>query len=316
MAVTLHNLVVLREQLYSQYNIDKIQSEIKNLQSRLQHIVQTDKFEQYINEQIVFYENLANNIQIEYAKVKDIFNTIENDIALKVKELFSGNYELELLRDMNDHDIRLNRNFEINEECKEVLIKRLRGYTDFHFPSLELGCRTGLWTNHLVASDPLYLVDLDQKFISATCKQFNEVYKARLRPYIVDLFVPERKNLNILPQEQFGFIFSWEFFNYLPLSVLEYYLNQFYNLLRPGGVALIRFNNGDTSIGASLAETRWQSYISGGDLEKVCSSIGFEIISIENINFGETSWIEIKRPGTLKTVKASQALGAIKEKIN
>lgn len=311
--MTLHQLVSLREQLHVEYKIDSVVLEIQQLQNKLKHLQQTEKYNDYVNNQIQFYENVISSIVDQAFDLKNIINSINTDIAVKRQELFSGQYELELTSEMVNHDARLNRNHTINEDADSVLIERLRGYTDFHYPAVEIGCRTGEWTNRLVAADPLYIVDLDQRFLDRTMDQFNEVYRRRIRPYVIDLLSDDKPNLNKLPQGQFGFIFSWEFFNYLPLSTVDYYLTQFFNLARAGGVVLLRFNNGDTSLGAKYAETRWQSYISGEELVTRCQEIGFEILKLENINLGETSWIEIKKPGKLQTAKVNQSMGAIKD---
>lgn len=316
MELSLYNLVLLKEQLSSNYKIEPIIAKINELKNKLTHVILLEGYNTILQNQINFLDEKINEIVNEYANIQKVFIDIDNSINNKVQELFSGNYNNELLSSMNAHEVRLFRNYTINEDAYNSLLKRLRAYTDFHYPALELGCRIGTYTEYLVASDPLYIVDLDQRFIEATMNKFNNIYKHRLRPYVVDLFLPNDKNLNILPSNQFGFIFSWEFFNYLPLFILEYYLIQFYELLRPGGVALIRFNNGDTSLGANSAETRWQSYISGKDVTKLINQLGYELIALENINCGETSWIEIKKPGKLYTVKASQSLGAIREKSN
>lgn len=316
MGLSLYNLVSLREQLSSQYNIEGISHELKKLQNQLDHIIKVEGYTNYIDSQITLYQDILEQITLQHSSVNKVLTAIDLSIKSKREELFSGSYEEDLIRAMNNHENRLVRNYKINDDSKEVLIKRLRGYTDFHYPVLEFGCRSGTYTNYLVAGDPLYIVDLNQRFIDVTLEQFSEVYRNRVRPYVVDLITPEKNNLNKLPQNQFGFIFSWEFFNYLPLSILECYLVQFYDLLRPGGAALIRFNNGDSSLGANSAETRWQSYISGKELVDSCKRIGFELLELVNVNLGETSWIEIKRPGKLKTVKASQSLGAIKDKVN
>jgi len=321
--MTLKRLAALREQLPTAYNVNSIVATINDLQAELTQLIAypvraTDQYEQWLTDQIQLYNNLKYQIETECKSTDAIIEQIDRDIEVKRQELFSGTYDSELITLMNDYDGRITRTRPVDSATKENVLERIRFYTDFHYPAIELGCGTGAWTNHLVAADPLYLVDIDQRFLDKTMEQFNDVYRNRVRPYLIDLFPTGERNLAqahrlySLPQEQHGFIFSWGFFNYLPLSVLKYYLPQMYDLLRPGGVALLHFNNGDTAIGAAYAEGRWHSYMSGREVVNLCKQSGFELLQLQDFNQGETSWLEIKKPGDLKTAKASQAMGAIR----
>ena len=323
MGMTLYQLVSLREQLKETYNVNNIVAAIETLRVNITLVKQypikaRGQYEEYINTQLEFYQTLINTVTQECTDMQHVIEQINADIEIKQKELFSGTYELDLIKSMNEYETRLPRSRAVDSGAQEILLERLRGYTDFHFPALEIGCKIGQWTNHLVAADPLYVVDIDQRFLNQTVAQFNEVYRNRLRQYLIELMPAGEKNLAQtyrlynLPQGQFGFIFSWEFFNYLPVSVLKYYIPQFYDLLRPGGVVLFHYNNGDTPNGASYAEGRWQSYMPGCEIINLCQQSGFEILQTVDLNQGEISWIEIKKPGDLKTAKASQAMGAIR----
>ena len=118
-------------------------------------------------------------------------------------------------------------------------------------------------------------------------------------------------NLAVLPQEQFGFIFSWDYFNYLAPITIKYYLQQLFPLLRPGGVMMFTYNDGETPSGASYAEKRSQSYMPRSLLTEMCMEIGYHIIQAESFDSGVINWIEICKPGTLETTRAHQTLGEI-----
>jgi hypothetical protein len=213
---------------------------------------------------------------------------------------------------MMNHANRLNRESHMPDAAKNLILDRLRNYTDWHYPGMELGCRTGAWTQYLVGCDPLYIVDLDEQFLDITSKQFNELYQSRLRKYKIKLLpLQNENNLNELPENQFGFIFSWEYFNYLALSTCKYYLAQSFKMLRPGGIMMFSYNDGDTPNGAAYAESGAQSYLPKSHLIRICNELGFEIVNSESYDNGVISWLEIKKPGTLSTIKAHQALGEI-----
>ena len=237
---------------------------------------------------------------------------IDEHIKNLTHELFSEAYDSELRFAMMEHDTRATRTTSVPLAAQRLIHERIRVYSDWHYPGMELGCRTGEWTKHLVALDPLYLVDLDQQFVDTAASQFPEQYQNRLRKYVIGLPQAGERNFSVLPQGQFGFIFSWEYFNYLSLSTTRFYLEQTFHLLRPGGVMLFSYNDGETPTGAGYAESRYQSYMPRSVLMNLCRELGYEIIQAESFDSGVASWIELRRPGTLSTTRAHQTLGEIR----
>jgi len=142
----------------------------------------------------------------------------------------------------------------------EVLVKS-RSYTDWRYPVLEIGPGDGTWTEHLIAGDPLYIVDLHQEFLDNTLNKFNPVYRNRGRSYIVGAHGIADTDFSLLPQGQFGFIFSWNVFNYYPLEYTKLMLTQCMGLLRPGGVMMFSYNNCDVVQCAEYAEKGLASWM-------------------------------------------------------
>jgi SAM-dependent methyltransferase len=175
------------------------------------------------------------------------------------------------------------------------------------YPALEIGCRDGEWTKFLIASDPLYLTDAHQEFLDSAVKDYPPEYQRRVRSYLVD-----NDDYSILPKNQFNFIFSWNNFNYKSLDTLKQTLKQIYTLLRPGGVFMFSYNNGDLPAGAAYAENYFMSYMPKSLVIPMCQMLGFEIVYSED-HEPAFSWIEIRKPGELKTSKAHQVMGEIKE---
>ena len=61
------------------------------------------------------------------------------------------------------------------------------------------------------------------------------------------------------------------------------------------------------------AEGYWMSYIPKSLLVPMCESLGFEVVYTKEVRGEGTaiSWVELKKSGTLETVKAHQVLGEI-----
>jgi SAM-dependent methyltransferase len=115
---------------------------------------------------------------------------------------------------------------------------------------------------------------------------------------------------------QFGFVLCWDNFNHLSLDKIEKYIREVWKLLRPGGSFIFNYNNCDLEGPAYRVECHAGSYASAIWLTKLLNAIGYEITALHDDETGDAfnthiSWVEIKKPGVLKTVKAAQAMAQI-----
>ena len=243
--------------------------------------------------------------------IANLISYVENLIEEQEKEFYKEGYlinGIEFISETNVHNERQYRTVICDDDVKQSIISDIRRYTNPKYPALEIGCRDGEWTKHLVASDPLYIADINSEFIDNTAQKFTPEYQARLRRYLIDI---TDYNISNLPTEQFNFIFSFNFFNYLSLDTIKQLLKRAMTWLRPGGVVLFTYNNADMSPSAGLSEGYFMTYVPKSLLIPMVESLGYEVITSRDFE-PSTSWIELKKPGTLSTVKAHQALGEIK----
>lgn len=286
----IHHLVMLR---------DKIAS------VKLQVPVLDSEHSAYIDQVVAQYDQIIEQAGQPLNGLQARINDINNQINNITHSLFAGNYELEE-RYGTVESIRNNRRIFVNEDLEQTIKQRIMVHTNWRYPSLEIGCRDGEWTQYMVAADPLYIMDRHAEFIDSTNNRFPEAYQRRLRKYPL-----KNHDLSALPQNQMAFVFSWGYFNYVSIDTMKQYLRQIFDLLRPGGIFMFSYNDGDTPAGAGMAENFAQTYMPKSMLVPLCESLGYEIAGT-NIHSTNIHWIEIKRPGTLETVKAHQVLGEIK----
>lgn len=200
------------------------------------------------------------------------------------------------------------RTMKIYPETKEKIVSAIGQYVDWRYAGLEIGPGDGVWTEYLVACDPLYLVDIHSEFLNYTVDKFNQQYQIKLRTYVT-----KETNLDMLPQNQFGFVFSWNVFNYLTSDLVDQYLSQIYQILRPGGVCMFSYNNADRPNAAVFVETGFMSYLPKHLLLTLTNKHNFELIKAEDCE--ETvSWIEIRKPGDLRSIKVHPVLGHVHQK--
>jgi SAM-dependent methyltransferase len=306
----LSELVELKQRLSQTFDLSKIEREIDALCSDLALLSNESldkKYQDFLSDNIGELEKIVDDLDHYRMRLDSINRVIDGDISEQTMKFWVKNYETEF--EYNDpNNIRKIRKLYIPKHAEPILLSRIGINVDWRYPTLEIGCRDGDWTQHLVAGDPLYIVDTHQEFIDSTVGKFTEEYQRRLRPYLI-----KDQNYSYLPQQQFGFIFSWNHFNYLSLDSIKYHLEQIYDLLRPGGCVLFTYNNGDLPGAAAHAEKYYMTYMPKSMLIPMCDMLGFELIDTHDFD-PALSWIELKKPGELRTVKSHQVLGEIKRK--
>lgn len=312
----LHELVQLRNMFknMTQYNLTNLNAahigSIKDFLLAIDH-------KGYINGPILSQDNLL-ELENKLSKIDteflNVIERIENEIDRRAEPFYNHNLDSSEFILCGQADTAIERQYRIRqtkEAVKTEILSRIAVHTTPRHPALEIGPGDGQWTSYMVAADPLYLVDINPEFIESTKQQFNEAYQRRLRTYLNNWNDYPAWDLSFLPQNQFSFVFAWNVFEFYQLDFIEKYLDSIFNVLAPGGSALFSFNNCDFPVNAKFAETGFKAWATEKSIVELCKRKGFEITFIKTIDV-EWNYIEIKKPGILKTVKTTQALGEIR----
>lgn len=307
--MALYDLVTLKRALLQNVNPDSVIFELLKLQTQLENIklqvpVMSIEDSEYIDNLVTLYGQLIKQAVAPLDRLPAHIANINGKINSITHQLFNGNYDLEI-RDGGIENVRNHRRIHINSDIEQDVKQRILLHTNWRYPSLEIGCRDGEWTQYLIAADPLYVMDKYTDFLESTKSKFPESYQRRLRTYQLI-----NHNLLELPQNQMAFVFSWGYFNYVSIDTMKQYLIHVLNLLRPGGIFMFSYNDGDTPQGAGMAENFAQTYMPKSMLLPMCESLGYEIHKESNYS-NNISWVEVKKPGVLHTVKAHQVMGKI-----
>ena len=274
------------------------------------------EIQDYLDSTLDHYREIKRSLRIPLDNRKSVLDFVDSQINEMTKDYMARGYMINGLYATNVADAqteREDRPLPMREETISEVISRIGQYADWRYPGLEIGPGDGIWTPNLVACDPLYVVDIHQEFLDSTRSKFNQEYQQRIRTYHIDRFATHDHDLSQLPIGQFGFVFAWNVFNYFPLENLKEYLQEIHRALRPGGVCMFSYNDGENPVSVEYAENGWMSYMPKTLLISMCENLlNFEVLHVldreDNI-----SWIELRKPGTLTTVKAHQALGEIKQ---
>jgi len=259
-----------------------------------------------INSYIQEFTELINANKKIVAKIQQEVLSITLEIDQLAKTLFDADEQKSIFKKENICQLLI-----LNEEHTEYIATRIGSYCDWLYPSLIVYPREKKWLlSTVVSSDPLYLIQHESVNLRTLIEDFSEVYQNRLRCY---------DNLSTLPQQQFKFVLLWDFLNYILFDQFEYYLKEIFNLIRPGGNFMFSYNNCDLEGPAKLAELNASSYANARIIKNLAENVGFEIIKFEDLPTDDAftthvSWVELRKPGILSTVKAHQALAKIIKK--
>ena len=240
----------------------------------------------------------------------DVQNLLRKTVIQRETELLAQSenfWQHEMRLETNEHV--LNRRLISNSKYYDILIGRCKSLSDWRWPGMIFRPAQEEFIKDLVALDPLYLVDHNLELLEPCVAQFHPVYQRRLRCYAVNDW-QGGTIMHDFPNNQFGFVLAYNYFNFKPINTIKQYLNELILKLRPGGVLIMTYNNCDWAHNVALAEKNFMCYTPGRLILAHAQHIGFEIVEQYSDN-ADLHWISLRRPGQLTSIRASQALAKI-----
>ena len=255
----------------------------------------------------------VDQLQQAFAQVDHVVASLKDQIFNMIQQMETDQFKknetwyLEEAPTMsNDHILNHNR-LRIDNDGNIFLRARLKSYTDWRIPGMIIRPAQESFIEDLVPMDPLYLVDHNLELLQPAISAFTPEYQRRLRPYAVNDYQDENP-LWQLPDNQFGLVFVWNYFQFKPLSVVHRYLTDIYKKLRPGGICIFTYNECDREYGVQSAEQNFMCYTPGRLIRIHAEFLGFEITTNHH---GPVTWLEIKRPGKIESIRGGQSLAKI-----
>jgi hypothetical protein len=286
--------------------VEAIRSLAATLHSITQYSFQVGTFSQQLQDGFL---SIRSGIDQFTETMNQLRDHVQQEITQHESEYLQTSiriYQSEMIHESTEYI--LNRRLQISDEDREYIKSRLKGLGDWRYPALCV--RPGLeeFVKIMVPLDPLYLLDQNYSLLEPTVQSFDSLYQQRLRQYVVDDYCSEPL-LEKLPSNQFAVIFVYNFFNYKPLHVIERYLKEVFDKLRPGGVLIMSYNNCDHAHGVRLAEQNFMTYAPLRLLHPTIDSVGY--INVSNRHCGDTDILELAKPGELSTIRGAQTLAKI-----
>lgn len=328
--MNISELIRFRNSLQENLDMFRMHEPINATCNLLEILVsQHAEVEGYIGYKIIDFQNKfktmipqAQQIMIDFENyIGELNHMIDSEAERKYDETFKTSWRESFI---NGND----QNFYVTKAVDYRVRASIQQYVDWHYPALQLGCRYNgqlptsadyeqgdfvEFTDSITGFEPLYICDFNAESIAKCVSRYNPTYQNKICKYVIN-----ENDFSRLPQEQFGFVFCWNMFNYSTLSVLTEYLQSIFSLLRTGGTLMFSYNNCDLPSSALCVDLWSGSYIPKRHLIPICEQLGFEIIDsydfpneVGNFEFSQISWIEIKKPGMLSSAKAHPPLGEI-----
>ena len=260
---------------------DHFDSTLNELTNELDSMIETAEKTQYAESTRVYNEEVA-----RYGRLDDATNKKVNQQIL-------------------------DRRMPITADVQQMISNRIKSYVDWKYPGLIIRPGVETFINDLVALDPLYVVDYSTELLQPAFSTFPEEYQRRLRVYKQD---PCSANvLDTLPDNQFGMCLAFNFFEFTPLEVVEQYLRNIFNKLRPGGILAMTFNDCDRAHCVALVEKNFCFYTPGNRVKAIAKSIGYRQM-FSWTDMGNLTWLELRKPGELESIRGGQTLAKIVNK--
>ena len=269
----------------------------------------------------VQFDHLTRQLQQNYRYVvktlNDFEDTLEN-IKQSLQELIEQSEHsyyresTELYNNDSGNDTNeyiLSRKLPIFDEVVGQLINRIQAHNNWHHAGMIIRPGHEDWINYLVGCDPMYLMDMSYELLEPAVLRFNDQYRRRLRTYVLQETL-DGTMFDKIPNKQLGICLIWNFFNYKPIEVIESYLKELYNKLKPGGTIAMTFNDCDRAAGVELAERYFMSYTPARAMLDMAKKLGY-VVAYNFRTGASNTWLELQRPGELTSIKGGQSLAKI-----
>jgi hypothetical protein len=307
----LSDLVAYKMQL-DKLSTRSAQREVELGLGKITHLVNTQSiqlsnFKQQLDTQ---YNAINQHIDQFEIQLNELKQSVKLQIELEEKYWFQESYRLydqEMCNDSAEHV--LNRRPVLDEETENFLRVRIQNYVDWQHSGMIIQPGLEKFVEDMVGYDPLYLVAQQHDLLVPAFDQFPEEYQRRLRLYTVKEEL-DCEILEKIPAGQIGFCLVYNFFEFKPFEIVRKYLTEIYQKLKPGGTLIMTFNDCDRDKAVKLAEQRYACYTPGSLIRELATKIGY-VQKFSWDNDGPTTWLELKKPGELTSLRGGQTLAKI-----
>ena len=280
--------------------------------SQILYLVDNFKVENPIKKLQDDYASISEAYDLFYSHFDDLKQKLNAMIREQEPEYYRLSSELYLEgRAYETPEYILHRILKVDTATAELYKSRVDMRADWRLPALIIRPGDEIWIRNLIAFDPLYIADTHKDLLIPCQQQFPEAYQRRMMTYVLD---ESKENITTdLPNDQFGLMFVYNFFNFKPLEIIKKYLTELFYKLRPGGVLVMTLNDCDHEHGVMLVENKYAPYTPLREVLAIANQVGYELV-YRNSDLGTLTWLELGRPGKITSLRGGQTLAKIIDK--
>ena len=312
----------------SNFEVPAVQKLADQELAKITDIAQDIKLDQLKDNVISAFEQFNSGLNELKKKVQDkiredekiylqnSYNIYEEEKFYVHKEFYTDDsqthftdQEIKNYRIQHQVEILLRNQLDISPAGRDLLSVRIERHSSWQHSGLIIHPGRENWIDLMLGNDPLYIVDQHYDLLSPTISRFNETYQKRLRPYVIKEDF-DSEILTRIPNNQFGVVLVYGYFDYKPFEIIRQYLSELYNKVRPGGTVLMTFNDCDRWPAVLASEVSVMRYTPGWMVRDWAKVLGFEIKFDWNED-GTWSWLELQKPGEFKSLRGGQSLAKI-----
>ena len=302
----LSNLISARNILVEQRSRDACEASLKNILNiydvmrslPISHKDVIPELEQVSKSLIAFHEAIADQINQYNVMIKE-----------REAEYFAAStrlYSEEMCYESTEYI--LNRKLPVNDEIKKFIKTRLNRLVHSFYPGAIIRPAREEFVKDMVGYSPLYVLDQNMDLLAPSIENFNEAYQNRLCAYTFKEST-DQPMLDSLPDNQFGAFFIYGYFNFRPIEIVQAFLKEIYQKLKPGGFVAFTYNDCNFMHGILSTEKSYTCYMNGDHIRQYARYLGFEVL-YEFHNDG-IDWLELKKPGELQSMRGGQCYARI-----
>jgi len=245
----------------------------------------------------------CNNINKLRTNVLAQMQPLEKAYLESSTELFNTSYKFDSAEHIVDRVIPL------TVQIEQILKQKIKLYTTWQHPGLILRPTHLTCFGDTVALDPMYVADTHEDLLTTFLQGFNQLYRGRIRNYVIDEH-SDGAIFDQLPKAQYALVVAQNYLNFKPLEVFYQYLEEIFDLLKPGGAFLFTYNNCDYVGAVRLVENHSACYTPGRLLKQHIEKLGYDILSEYNDQNG-LGFLELIKPGEKPSIRGGQTVAII-----
>lgn len=256
------------------------------------------------------------NTQIRqgFGTIRDTVKSLKKAIRDQISTIEPDYLQRSLLRFMTEefgfssNIDALQRRLTLSDDERAHVLACITNSQDVGWPGLIVRPGNQDWITSFTTY-PTYVLDYTAEQIQEGIAHLPGVTQDRLCKYTISETLG-RTIMPQIPRDQIGVSVLWFFLNFRPWEIVRKWLDELWQVTRPGGRVMFTYNDCDQAHGVALYESGYMSYTPGHRIRSHAISLGFEIVEDWHPT-ADLAWMILKKPGSLITSRACYPLAKV-----